>query len=530
MDIHEKLLLQIIQKVPEYIFWKDIHSIYQGCNENFAKLIGLSSSTQIIGKTDRDMPWGGYTDSLYLKEDRTIIETGCSVLRKEVPMNFGPHLQKKCLSVSKVPLYDDEKKIIGILGIFIDVTSQKKYREKLKKSKEEAENASKSKSIFIANMSHDIRTPLTGIIGMAEALESEVQTAIEKEYVRNILVSGERLNDLLNSILELVSSENINDTRVNKKTFDLRQLIQDIHDIYVLNAQAKKIDLKIEIDRLVPTLVFSDRFKLYRTLFNIIGNAIKFTEKGEIIIKVKRLEKKDSQARLEFSVADTGIGIAADFQDKVFDRFSRETPSYKGVYRGYGIGLDLAKNSMAALGSKIHLISQQGCGSTFYFELDIDIDPAEESLQEKPPDSVNPLSSTSPTVLLIEDDQIAMMVVQMLLGKLGFSIIPASTSEEALTLAKSKHYDFILTDLGLPKMSGEEFSRDLREWEKITGKKPVPIIALTAHGDPSVAQSCFKAGMNQVLVKPLTIGALQNTLKGLSFFDQRIIEMPSVSS
>ncbi|MCE3238871.1 MAG: sensory box histidine kinase/response regulator [Gammaproteobacteria bacterium] len=529
MDINEKFFLQIIEKVPEYIFWKDIHSIYQGCNENFAKLVGLSCPSQIIGKTDRDMPWGGYTDSLYLKEDRTIIETGRSVLRKEVPIKFGLDLQKKYLSVSKVPLYNDEKKIIGILGIFIDVTCQRKYREKLKKPKEEAENASKSKSIFIANMSHDIRTPLTGIIGMAEALESKVQTVREKEYVRNILISGERLNDLLNSILELVSSEHMDDMRVNKKIFDLRQLIQDIHDIYLLNAQAKKIDLKIEIDRLVPTLVFSDRFKLYRTLFNIIGNAIKFTEQGEIIIKVKHLEKRNNQARLEFSIADTGIGIAADFQDKVFDRFSRETPSYKGIYKGHGIGLDLAKNSMAALGSKIHLISQQGRGSTFYFELDIDIDPTEKSLQEKSPNSFNTLSSTPLTVLLIEDDEIAMMVVQMLLGKLGFSIIPASTSEEALTLAKSQQYDFILTDLGLPKMSGEEFSRHFREWEKTTGKKPVPIIALTGHGDPKVAQSCFKAGMNHVLVKPLTVATLQNTLKEFSFFGQRPIEVPCVN-
>jgi len=518
MVINKKLLLQIMQKVPEYIFWKDTHFIYQGCNEKFANLVGLSCA-DVIGKTDRDMPWGGYTDILYLKEDRRIIETGCSILRKEVSMKFGSHFKKKYLSVSKVPLYDDEKKIIGILGIFIDITNQKKSREKLKKAKEKSEIASKSKSIFIANMSHDIRTPLTGIIGMASLLESEVQTTTEKKYARNIRISGERLNDLLNSILELVSSDHIDDTRVNKKTFDLRQLIQDIHDIYLLNAQEKKIDLKIEIDScLVPTLVFSDRLKLYRALFNIVGNAIKFTEKGEIIIKVKHLENTDSQARLEFSVSDTGIGIAADFQDKVFDQFSRETPSYKGIYQGHGVGLNLAKNSLAALGSKINLLSQQGHGSTFYFELNVDIDQAEKSIQKKPPDSVNTISSTSPTVLLVEDDQIAMMVVQMLLSKLGFSFISASTGEEALVLAKSRHYDFILTDLGLPKMSGEEFARHLREWEKTIEKKPVPIIALTGHGDPKVAQSCFEAGMNYVLVKPLAVVALQNILKEFSFY------------
>ncbi|MCE3237596.1 MAG: arcB 2 [Gammaproteobacteria bacterium] len=512
----ETTLENIIASIPGSIYWKNREGVYLGCNDTVIKSFGISKE-EFLGKTDyflaNKVGWPKEKADAVRKIDVQVMESGTPQLNhEEAPFidNNGNIIYQL---TNKVPLRNKDGTVIGIIGNSIDISERKRIEVALKEAKEAAEIASQSKSTFIANMSHDIRTPLAGIIGMASLLESEASTPEEKEYAHNILVSGERLNDLLNSILELVSSNNIDDTCINKNKFNLRQLLQDIYDIYFLNAKAKKLNLKIEIDENVPSLVISDRLKIYRVLFNIVGNAIKFTPAGEVIIKVKYLGSIDQQVRLEFSVSDTGIGISNEFQGKVFERFARETPSYKGTYQGYGIGLHMAQNYVGVLGSKIHLISQQGKGSTFYFELEIEMDKTQNTQSGA---SVQLVMPASPTALLVEDDKIASMVVEMMLIKLKFSVITAMNGEDALEIAKKEHYHFILTDLGLPKMSGEEFVQHFREWEKSIGRNPVPVIALTGHGDSSVAETCLKIGMNRILIKPLNFEMLKNILEEIS--------------
>ena len=231
------------------------------------------------------MPWKSRNTITYQKEDNQVLQTGKSITAKEVPMEF-PNGGKLILSVSKVPLFDDKSNIIGILGIYIDITNLKQKEKDLKISKQKADMANQAKSKFIANMSHDIRTPLTGIVGLSNILFDSVVEDEAKEYAKMLNLSGEQLLSLLNSILDIVSSESIDQDKIEMSSFNLAELLQNIFELELPALKLKNLDLKLEIDEDVPRYIKTNEEKLYRILLNLLSNSIKFTKKGSIKIHV----------------------------------------------------------------------------------------------------------------------------------------------------------------------------------------------------------------------------------------------------
>lgn len=507
------LLEQIILTIPHYVFWKDRHLVYQGCNINFANMIGFNDPGDIIGKSDLELPWGKYTSDIYQEEDQYILSSGNPILDKEVPMltNKG---EEKLLSVSKVPLHDQANQIVGILGIYWDVTKQKHQEAQLKA-------LSQAKSRFIANMSHDIRTPLTGMLGMANIILSKTDNPELKEAASYLVQATHQLMNLLNEILEITEIENGRLTIYDVK-FNLHEQINNIVEMIKPSIQAKNLDLRIIYDAELPQYIIGDPMRLHRILLNLISNAIKFTEKGYIELKLATLTSTTNEPLLKIRIKDTGVGISNEDKEIIFSRFSRLTPSFNGIYSGAGLGLAIVKQFITDLQGEIQVESEKDKGSCFTCLIPFrralieDTSPVNQ-LEEIIPIEANraPYTSTHFSsaigntrqqkklqALLIEDNKIARLVAQTLLTDLGCCVDVAESGSQALQLAEQYQYDLILVDIGLPDMDGRELSSNIRQSSQSKNKESI-IVALTAYADQKNSNSYFEAGMQKIFIKPL---------------------------
>ncbi|KTC95576.1 ATP-binding protein [Legionella feeleii] len=507
----------IIALMPGHVYWLDRNNVFLGCNDLQAKNAHLSSRKDIVGKTNFDMPWKDQAEELN-KLNNLVMETGIPHTAEE----YAVMANGMAIYISqKVPLRNKNNEIIGVLGISLDITERKKMEVALRRAKENAEVANQAKTEFIANMSHDIHTPLSGIVGMSKLLERQVQDPEQKQYARWINESGEQLLELLKGVLDLISVDNISESDVQDESFDLRKNIQDISQLVQPTVQMKKIQLHIEIDEAVPQRIITDGTKLHRVFLNLLGNAIKFTDKGSITIKVRVLADENDYVQLRFSIIDTGIGIPDELQVRIFDRFFRADPSYKGKHSGCGVGLHIAQKYVGLLGGEISLNSELGKGSTFYFTLTMKVPRDEDEIAriipttEIPVVAVNQKEATVPLILLVEDNINALRLIETVVEKAGYQYYSAVDGEHALELIKTNDFDLIITDVDLPGMSGKTLTPCIREWEKEMHKKPLPIVGLTAQEVNEVQDSCLQSGMNQVLRKPVHLKALQNAVNQL---------------
>jgi signal transduction histidine kinase/CheY-like chemotaxis protein len=510
----------IIDYLPShYIFWKDINSVYLGCNQAFADTMKLNSCFDIIGKTDDDLPTTKEQNAAYRADDKEVIASKTPKLNIEELQNLACGSERVLLT-SKAPLFDQLNNVYGVLCIYTDITERKNMQLALERAKIEAETANQAKSVFITNMSHDIRTPLSGVIGMSYLLEEKLNDPEQQQYAQWIRESSEQLLNLLNGVLEVVSANNLTEIDLKLTSCNIRELIKDITQLEQPTAALKNLALEVDVDQFVPELVITDKTKLHRTLLNLIGNAIKFTEKGSVTLKVSRLSESNTETLLKFSIIDTGIGIPAEFQQKIFDRFYRIAPSEKGLSTGSGVGLHIAQSYVKLLGGDIKLTSQNNVGTEFYFNLlcQHELLSSQGSLQESKAEPILPMESkpdatkpssfstkNKPKILLIEDNLIAMKIAQTIIIKTGCYFEAATHGEMAYELATGNKFDLIITDIGLPGISGIEFTRRLRKWESSQRIEPTPIIGLTANDLELALTEGLKSGMNRLLSKPLTI-------------------------
>lgn len=503
----------LIEYMPCNVYWVDKNCKMIWCNQNLLNILNMTRE-EFCGKTYEELSelghWPEGIGAQFKNDDLTVLHTGIPIIAKEEPPIFHPDGSYSVYLTSRMPLRNHEGDIVGIAGISTEITN-------LKEATAKAEAANRAKIEFIANMSHDIRTPLSGVVGMSELLEEKTKDAEEKQYAQWINESGEQLLAMLNGILDVVSADNINESDIHEKNFDLYDCIQDIVKLELPTTKLKKLDLRVDIDETVPQYIISDRTKIHRILLNLLGNAIKFTEKGHVYIELKSLLNTDNETKIRFCVADTGIGIPHDAQDKVFDRFYRVSPSYKGIYTGHGVGLHIAQSYVKLLGGEIKLESQEGVGTTFYFDLSLKTGhPVAANPSDVPIPAYESITSwpqTPPYLLLIEDNSIARRMAEVFATKLGCPFISAIDGEQALTLAQSEPFDLIVTDFGLPGISGQEFTSRFRAWEKAMNKTPIPIIGLTAHSKDNAKKECLECGMNDIFSKPITISMLRKIIR-----------------
>lgn len=507
----------IISSMPCYVYWKDRNYTYVGCNNLTATLLNLSSRHEIVGKTDYDFGWDKHMVDSYRLVDEEIIYKKKSILNLEQTVLLGDKTLH--LLVHKTPLFDENDEVTGILGISVDITERKKMEKELSIAKTAAEIANLAKTEFLANISHDIRTPLSGIVGMAEILENEVSSPTHKKHAQDLRQSGHELLNMLNEILDVIQAGELTSSDLHATPFSLHHLIQSILNLEHPSTIIKEIELRATLDPKIPAILICDHKKLYHILLNLVGNAIKFTQAGSVEIKITLVKQQQNNVSLLFEVIDTGIGISSDALEQIFERFFRIEPAYKTQDNSRGLGLHFVQSYVKLLGGEIKVESELGKGSTFHFTISMPIETDKKILEdlmlkskEKLPQTivesqsnVSDIPANALHVLIIEDNQIALNVVDLMLKQAKFITTSVTSGEVALELATTQHFDFIFSDVGLPGISGIEFTQQLRDYEKLHGKPPVPIVGLTAHAEGKMHEACLAAGMNDIMLKPLNL-------------------------
>lgn len=518
--LESDFVLELVKQVPAYIFWKDRNSVYLGCNNAFAHSLGLSSPAEIVGKTDYDLPTTEEESDSFRADDKQVIESKKPKLNIEEYQTF-PDGRTVVLLTNKVPLLDKQNNVIGILGIYHDITDRKKLEENLLAAKEAAEASSKAKTEFLENMRHDIRTPLTGISGFAHIIKDETTDPKTKEYIDNLVASCDSLLEFMNEILETIRIAT-GETPLYKNKFDLKKRIKDVIDLNQAKAHEKNLQFGFYCDPNLPHYLIGDAKRIHRIVLELVTNALNFTKSGYVNVSIQMVKKIDSKVIIKIIVADSGIGIPKDKQAEVFMRFKRLHPAFEGIYKGAGLGLAVIKQFIDDLDGEIYLESEVDKGSTFTCVVSLKealIDEAEgavvledEELEKSKiilakaklanTADTTTVSPAASRILVVEDDKLAGLMAKGILTKLDCQVDIAPNGETAIKLAGENHYDLIFMDVGLPDISGNEVTKRIRltKWDQT---RHIPIIALTAHVESEDKQKCIEAGMNAVLSKPI---------------------------
>lgn len=418
---------------------------------------------------------------------------------------------------------DSENKYAGCYICLQDITQRKKTEEELRHAKRMAEDSSRAKSAFLANMSHELRTPLNSIIGAADIL-SELNAIDETEYrkwARIISNAGSSLLSIINDILDLAKIES-GQVNFESVPFNLRETVAAAVEVMGVKASLKSLDLTWGIDPDVPNALIGAQPQLRQILMNILGNAIKFTPKGRIDLRVRRDPNAPGPGALIFSIADTGIGIAEDKLQTIFENFAQADPQIGRQYGGAGLGLAICKHLAELMGGRIWVESRPEIGSTFYVNLPFKLHSAppaaglSTALEEKgaPGATARPLK-----VLLAEDSENSRNLISTFLKSLPVEIQTAVDGPSAVELFKShpSEFDLVIMDIRLPGLDGYAAMRAIREIETLQSQKPVPILALTALAFQDDVDRCLAAGCNKHLAKPVRKLSLLKAVKELTF-------------
>lgn len=513
--LNEQTWRLLIDALPGRVFWKDTDSRYMGCNRAFAIAAKLEGPEDIVGKTDYDLIKKDIAESL-IREDQSVMQT------KQAMHGIEERLQSRNGSVTwwesnKLPLIDADGSVVGVLGVYQDVTERKRMQQDIVDA-EQAKTANRMKSEFLTNMSHEIRTPLNGILGMAQVLSDRLDEPELLACTDTIIESGELLLSVVNDVLDISKIE-AGKINIIKSPTHLDQCLNSLIELWRPTAQEKNLTLKLSLDPKLPEVLEFDSTRLKQCISNLISNALKFTERGYVSVRVSGSTENNIDWRLLVHVEDTGIGIARDVVKRLFNEFEQASDTTARDYGGTGLGLAISRRFANLMGGDLNVKSRLGVGSTFILHIEAQTPASEHkvspSQKASRPGHLN-LVKESTRALLIDDNLVNLKVARAFIGKFIGDIVEVDSGESALKLLeRDANFDVIYLDKRMPGMDGLETLKHIRNMSASYGD--VPIIALTADAMAGEREALLEAGFDGYATKPINREhLLAETLRVLS--------------
>jgi PAS domain S-box-containing protein len=459
----------VIDSSPSFIFVKDWNGYYQLDNRAIAEAYGVKKE-EMIGQRDIDFSPAEEEVENFLADDRAVMSSGET---KQIPVEklTDDAGNRRWFKTVKVPLYTDRSlHKRQVLGIGTDITELRLAEEKLRAEKEKAQQANLAKSEFLATMSHEIRTPMNSIIGMTELLNDTELNAEQQQYIDLLENSSENLLLLIDDVLD-VSKIEAGSIELEDASFNLITTVEDVVEMMAVKAYNKGIELPCRISPEVPEFVVGDQTRLKQILINLVGNAVKFTESGQVLVQVVLGSSIDDQLQILFEVSDTGIGIAEEKQDDIFASFTQEDASSTRKYGGTGLGLTISKQLVELMGGEIWLESTAGEGSTFYFTLSFSqssqrkLEAKESSGGEETNIDLNGLD-----VLVVDDNSTNLCILEEILVNAGINVTLLDDPREVMAdlEAATSSYQLVILDYLMPYQNGLELAQEIRASQELS--------------------------------------------------------------
>ncbi|WP_024851280.1 PAS domain-containing hybrid sensor histidine kinase/response regulator [Hydrogenovibrio kuenenii] len=512
LKTREQLIVQILDSLPISIYVKDENGCYRFFSQQAELELGFSRK-KVIGKTDFELLSPKLAKRQH-DEDISASHSGQIMISEEKICADDKEESCKWFLRGKGPIniQVDDYQQTWILGFLVDITNQKDAEHKLIDAKDVAEKALKAKADFLSIMSHEIRTPLNTVIGGAQLL---MMNDFDEEYrsqIEMIHHSGVHLLNLINDILDFSKME-AQKLELEEIPFDLRQLAEIVVKMNSHLVEEKGLNFELQVENDLAVQRLGDAARLRQVLLNLINNAVKFTEKGNIKLKVTSAKKADNLF-VRFEVSDTGIGITEEQKQKLFNEYVQAETSINRKYGGTGLGLLICQKIVDLMAGKIGVDSKVGEGTTFWLEVPLPISDTTEIDSQSSGEGIDSseiIGAKSLSILIAEDNQMNQVLIRSILEKLGHKPVIVNNGLEALEIIQSNQYfDLVLMDLNMPEMGGIEATKAIRALgDKVSN---IPIIALTADAFDSAEKAVFESGMNDYLTKPINMSDLGRVL------------------
>jgi two-component system sensor histidine kinase/response regulator len=498
------LLNTLVQAIPDVVYVKDNQGRNLLVNRAYEELVNLSQG-EMIGKLDEQILPARLAAQCHQSDD-DVINRRQPVRCEELSVDQEGN--EVFFETIKAPLLDDRGNMLGLVGVSRDITERKRAEGMLTKAKEQAEEANRLKSQFLANMSHEIRTPMNAIIGMTDIVLDTDLTDEQRDYLTTVKHSARSLLELLNDILDLSKIE-ADKIELETVDFDLRVTVEGVADTLARKASEKGLELACMIHHQVPSRLRGDPGRLRQILMNLAGNAVKFTDQGEVVISVEVEQETDQRARLLISVADTGMGISQEKQERIFESFTQADGSTTRRYGGTGLGLSICKRLVELMGGQVGVQSQPGKGSRFWFKIALEKQQgADDDLQVIPPDI------RGMRMLVVDDNQTNRTILAKMLESFGCSPEVVESGKEALQTLKraargEKLFDLVLLDMQMPGMDGVETLEAIKADPDIRDMVVIMLTSMGVRGDAARLEALGCAGY---LIKPVKQSQLFDTI------------------